>query len=760
MHIDSRDTRRSRATSVAALGCAAVVATHSFGQVDLTVNAIEVNQAINNNNSLTLVARNATIVRVRVGVAGSTQAVPNVDAELRVFANGVEIPGSPFFSSNGPITAPVSPSSANENDTLNFFCVPPQSADVDFVVVVNPLRTVVESNYANNEGSTLNRNFVCRKMVELAYVSVNYTPSGGQPLQNLIEPGVGDAFLRGIFKTGDWNYHRSPLGVLTWTQNINSSNNALLNTINDIRNVQIPAAGFSKPEFIYAWLPGNPFSGNGQAIGVPGAAAFGNTELNRFQRTFAHEIGHLWGQQHNSATAGSVGYDVVNGLRDPLNLPPLMPSNRSDVMVAGLLTNQAWVAPVTFNDCINDARSACTSVTGGDDGGDGASDFEPGVRSLRFAGEYDHVRGRIDLMPALRLDVAEPTVDDPSGDALVKVFARNGRLLSTVRMRTGTARECCATGRPLDRTPFYAIVPETILGQEIGRIEIRDIASGTTLARQIRSANAPTAAITGIGLAQAEGAAPAAGGARPPLVVDPAEVLDGDVELRWVASDADGDALVATLLYSPDAGMSWVPVAVHEKADPTGGENSIRFSTRNIPRSEGPTGVFKLRVSDDLNQSDAEFPVMMSMGAGTPPDVHVISPNTGITIRQHSSLVLQASGWDIDDELLPESALVWSSNLDGVLGSGRLFTTRALRPGTHVLTLVGTDSDGMSSSRTVTVTVTARNVRSADLNFDGDIDAADLAILLGAWGTDSAADLDLDGAVGGSDIAILLGAWQ
>ncbi len=48
----------------------------------------------------------------------------------------------------------------------------------------------------------------------------------------------------------------------------------------------------------------------------------------------------------------------------------------------------------------------------------------------------------------------------------------------------------------------------------------------------------------------------------------------------------------------------------------------------------------------------------------------------------------------------------------------------------------------------------------ADLNGDGVVDATDLAILLGAWGSGApAADLDGDAAVNASDLAILLGAW-
>ena len=47
-----------------------------------------------------------------------------------------------------------------------------------------------------------------------------------------------------------------------------------------------------------------------------------------------------------------------------------------------------------------------------------------------------------------------------------------------------------------------------------------------------------------------------------------------------------------------------------------------------------------------------------------------------------------------------------------------------------------------------------------DLDANGAVDAADLAVMLGAWGASgSPADLDLGGTVGASDLAVLLGAW-
>ncbi|MBL9119205.1 MAG: hypothetical protein JNL80_04735 [Phycisphaerae bacterium] len=48
----------------------------------------------------------------------------------------------------------------------------------------------------------------------------------------------------------------------------------------------------------------------------------------------------------------------------------------------------------------------------------------------------------------------------------------------------------------------------------------------------------------------------------------------------------------------------------------------------------------------------------------------------------------------------------------------------------------------------------------ADANDDGTVDAADLSILLGAWGgTDDVGDLNQDGTVDAADLAALLGAW-
>ena len=292
---------RSAQSLAACLG--ALVSVAVAQAVDLSIASVELTQGLSPViGQHPLVARNATLVRVTVGVNGSARPQGNVDAVLRIYSNGVEIPESPVYSTNGPITAPLAPSSANQNDTINFLCLPPEGPAITFLVTVNPFGAVAETTMRNNSVTLPSRAFVCRKMVELAYVPVDYTPGGGLPPASMIEPGVGDAFLRAIYKVGDWNYHRSPLPPPVHVLDINISNVNLLNTLLDIRQVQLPTAGFNRPEFIYGWLPGNPYFGNGQANSTPGAAAFGNTDPVRFQRTLAHEIGHCWGASLDGIT--------------------------------------------------------------------------------------------------------------------------------------------------------------------------------------------------------------------------------------------------------------------------------------------------------------------------------------------------------------------------------------------------------------------------------------------------------------------------
>jgi hypothetical protein len=70
-------------------------------------------------------------------------------------------------------------------------------------------------------------------------------------------------------------------------------------------------------------------------------------------------------------------------------------------------------------------------------------------------------------------------------------------------------------------------------------------------------------------------------------------------------------------------------------------------------------------------------------------------------------------------------------------------------------TVPGLDVTGSITS----VTVVQVPACPSDLNGDGTVGAADLALLLNQWGGAGSGDLDGSGAVGGADLSILLGDW-
>jgi hypothetical protein len=66
------------------------------------------------------------------------------------------------------------------------------------------------------------------------------------------------------------------------------------------------------------------------------------------------------------------------------------------------------------------------------------------------------------------------------------------------------------------------------------------------------------------------------------------------------------------------------------------------------------------------------------------------------------------AGWARDGRTelpLPASALVWTSSLDGRIGTGESFRTTALSAGEHVITLTATTEQGLSNSFSITVEV-------------------------------------------------------
>ena len=554
----------------------------------LSVTNIEVTQGVQTStNTVQLVAQRSTAVRVTLATAVSV-GVPGVIGLLRVFVNGVEITTAPGLSSNN-LTAPPAPQRGNEAHTLNFELPAPSgipaSSDVDFTVEV-----FAPGNVPKATGAVNNLSFVARTAPALFFTRVDYTPAavGGQPnLPDLalIKSGVGDMFVRGMFpiNDGDANlYREGQFPPLVFAGDTNASSTidgfegfALMSQLGSQRTLIVNSGlGATGNTFLYGWLAGNPIAGNGMAL-TPGFTAFGNTQLNKYQRTFAHELGHNLGFAHTTTTLSpDYGWDVGGRLYgNPSKNDVITGTGRAkanslfDIMVGGQATPNAWVTAATYNSLLSnpilqDTRQA-PRVTAND-----PASFP--TRVLVVQGVVNPQGTALtNLEPAFRFPYgSQPSSSNAAGLYTLRVTDTAG-VVTSVRFAARTAGDAESD----ELNGFFEASVAVAVDREVASLSITDL-TGTVLGG-FQASVAPTLSLTA-----------------------PPAQLGAQTTVAWTLSDADTSRgkLQLQVAYSPDNGANWVPVAV----DVAGTQNSVTFDSRQIKKSAG-TGVIRVFVSDGVN---------------------------------------------------------------------------------------------------------------------------------------------------------------
>ena len=161
------------------------------------------------------------------------------------------------------------------------------------------------------------------------------------------------------------------------------------------------------------------------------------------------------------------------------------------------------------------------------------------------------------------------------------------------------------------------------------------------------------------------------------------------LELAWTGSDQDGDDLEYSVQYSPDDGDSWLPVAANLD------------NTAYTPNLDEVPGGMQARVR--VEASDGFHVTSDEYGPFVVPD-H--APILTIQRPEHDTVVsttasLSGFAYDYEDGELEEIALEWSSDRDGVLGSGSLLEVSGISTGIHQLSLTATDSQGNVGSGSI-----------------------------------------------------------
>lgn len=103
-----------------------------------------------------------------------------------------------------------------------------------------------------------------------------------------------------------------------------------------------------------------------------------------------------------------------------------------------------------------------------------------------------------------------------------------------------------------------------------------------------------------------------------------------------------------------------------------------------------------------------------SGSTNTPPIVSITNPANGSTFASGTIITFTGTATDAGDGNLTAS-LIWTSDLDGQIGTGGSFTNSSLKVGIHTITATVTDSGGLTSSAMIIITVTTPPVSQITL---------------------------------------------
>jgi hypothetical protein len=640
---------------------------------DLTFMGMEVVQVTQNTaGTIPLVANKATMVRVYVNSGwGQSTVIPNVAVRLTA-RKGSTILGT--LTRTGTI-GNLSLANARLDLWRSVNFVLPTSwlsaGTLTLSAQVNPDNAIPETNYANNTG---NRQVVFYTASPAPVWLVNVQADHLSPATNDANLAASLAFLGDIFPiprvqiwgVPNWQW----VANYNYVTNGEKCENGWTDLLDDLQDLYDGWKNRPTNATVYGYMH--------QSVNSPFVAGCGRTGVAagklKYTDTMAHEVGHAYNLRHApcggaantdpswptttnpNAIIGEVGVRLATG-----NL--FNPNNAYDLMS---YCRPVWFSPYNYKKLLKiTAPSAPNSAAANE-----------AFNLAHIVGDepYVIISGRLadDGSLALRpfwQDTFAPGQYDDEGDGSYAIELRGDGALVLFTRRfdpfSGPQGGDHEIGHFHEILPYPAGVRYIVF--RYGDQTLREVPV---------SAHAPQAHwLSPHGGDSWEGAGP--------------------FRAAWEMTDVDGDLLTAQILYSRDAGETWMPVAVNLRA------GEALLDGRSLGGSQQAR--LRLRVSDGVNTTEVDSELFQV--ARKTPLALITHPRMAAVYAPDEPVPLQGFASDAEDGMLPDQALAWDSSLDGHLGVGASLFVDTLSPGHHVITLTATDSDGQVGTASVEILV-------------------------------------------------------
>jgi len=682
----------------------------------LTISHIEVTQATQTiTNSVPLIAGKPTFVRVYVSCAPGDQLPGVVMLRDEGPAGALGTSLAPF---GGYIPTACSESLAAQRADLRktFNFVLPN----EWATGTITLRAEV-GGVSRSDPFT----FVPGKKLRIAWVSMPYlppqpSPSHGPtptpvalfPDQNKAAQGIAGLLAFYPVAHGDVTYVFQPgfeqktTEVFTCTEDYCPADFQYLTTLNDFWNRMSREGQWVEgvaPDRLYGWVPK---IAQGNLCGIADAIWADQSRIGRVAagidscggETLAHELGHILSDQGLRHTDNRPSAQDPNCVAKPAgpapdypvypNLPLgsigewgmqigekdfslLDPAQTYDFMS---YCSPEWISPFNYNKLHQGFQPTATAVV--------ARAAAAPQRQFLASGIVFSPAMTATLNPLFVITSTVPPDPDQGGAYCLELRGESNTTLDSRCFGLGFTNP--ETGDSIGTQGFSTVLP-----YPDGTQAVMLTHNGAEIAQVSASPGVPQVTLT----------YPNGGEIWQPT---------GTYSITWTADDTDNDMLHYALSFSTDNGVSWNPLVL-ETTETEWVVDASRFPGSSNAR-------IRIEASDGFNTgvdvSDTSFSIMPKG-----PETFILTPQENITITLGTPLWLQGYAYDLEDGTLDDADLGWSSNRDGVLGTGGQVLAN-LSPGQHTVTFTATDSDSNAAAAQVSITV---NVPPTEVQLSGPV---------------------------------------